>query len=538
MLRFAATVVNWVEAPHRGLTSRTARAPQVIAESYLPLLRNVLEHDLEALAAAALSAMLDLLLVFRDTASWNTPPQSFSASNVSGPFNLVFSCLAHSSPGVRGVAVEGLAKLLTAGRLRGAAVAEGEALTAAALLHFADDADGFGEAAAAQQCLAVFFAGFAGRHPSNAAAVARVVVPTMRHVLNAPAASRLGKVGPTHLGQYLLSLLEQPEPTVAAAASGTALAAAAAADAAYSLAAVELLLEAEACTDDATAARHLAKVLHAIPLVALVGGRQAGGAAVLGLAGRVLAGATDPTTRTALAKFLQAVGDEAAATGSGEVETVSAAAKALPPPRPAEEQEEAVRLALHGPVAGLFLPPGSVIETPARARKASAVGGAAAARRKRAPRAAAAASPASSADGDAHSLRRSTRCAHRRHLTSVPPSGSVSRPSCCLLAPHPLSFISLGLRVLLYHVRVEMIVRCCAHLVWGDSECSRFKAGGGGDHEQTVAAGCRVTRSVRGADAAKMEEAVDRLLEEEGRREEEGEDRGGEDPQDTEDDDE
>jgi hypothetical protein len=367
----------------------------------------VLEHDLEALAAASLSAMLDLLLVFRDTAPWNTPPQSFAAATApAGPFHLAFTCLTHSSPGVRGIAAEGVAKLLTAGRLRGAAAAEGEALAAAALLHFAEDADGSGDASAAQQCLAVFFAGFAGRHPSNAAAVARAVVPAMRHVLHAPAASRLGKVGPTHLGQYLLSLLEQPELPAAGAAAGTALAAAAAADAAYALAARELLLEVESCAEDAVAARHLAKVLHAIPLVALVGGRQAGGAAVLGLTGRVLAGATDSATRTALSKFLQAVGDEAAATAGGG--GTEAAAKALPPPRPAEEQEEAARLAVHGPVAGLFLPPGSVAETPARARKASAVGGAAAARRKRAPRAAAA-SPASSADGEAQSLRRSTR---------------------------------------------------------------------------------------------------------------------------------
>ncbi len=380
----------------------------MIAESYLPLLRNVLQHDLEALAAAALSAMLDLLLVFRDTAPWNTPPQSFASSGAAGPFDLAFSCLAHSSPGVRGVAAEGVAKLLTAGRLRGAVAAEGEALAAAALLHFAEDADGSGDVMAAQQCLAVFFAGFAGRHSSNAAAVARAVVPAMRHVLNAPAASRLGKVGPTHLGQYLLSLLEQPEQLTTGAAAGSALAAAS--DAAYTLAARELLLEVEACAEDAVAARHLAKVLHAIPLVALVGGRQAVGVTVLGLAGRVLAGATDPATRTALAKFVQAVGDEAAAAGSGGAEEIPAASKELPPPRSAEEQEEAARIALHGPVAGLFLPPGSVVETPARARKASSVGGAAAGRRKRAPRAAAA-SPASSADGDSHSLRRSTRCA-------------------------------------------------------------------------------------------------------------------------------
>jgi hypothetical protein len=48
---------------------------------------------------------------------------------------------------------------------------------------------------------------------------------------------------------------------------------------------------------------------------------------------------------------------------------------------------------------------------------------------------------------------------------------------------------------------------------------------------------CRATRSVRGADAAKTDEAVDRLLEEEGKREEEEAGQVGEDPQDTEDDD-
>ncbi len=43
---------------------------------------------------------------------------------------------------------------------------------------------------------------------------------------------------------------------------------------------------------------------------------------------------------------------------------------------------------------------------------------------------------------------------------------------------------------------------------------------------------------MRGADAAKIEAAVDRLLEEEGMRETAGEEQGGEDPQETEDEDE
>jgi hypothetical protein len=382
---------------------------QVIAESYLPLLHNVLQHDLDELAAAALSAMLDFLLIFRDSAPWNTPPTSFAtpksadAAPLPCLFSTAFSALGHSSPAVRGVAAEGVAKLLTAGRLRGAAAAEGEALAAAVLLHFVEDGADGGETAkesvAMQQCLAVFLAGFCARQPSNYAVVARAVVPAVRHAMHAPAASRLARVGATHLGQYLLSLLEPGEP---AAGAPQELVAAAAADAAYGAAARELLLELEASADDAAASRHLAKILHAIPLEALAAGRTGGYAGVLGLAGRVLGGVRDAATRTALSKFIQAVG-EAAGPSESEDAPAPAPSEALPPPVAEEEHEEAVRGAVHGPVAALFTPPGAAVATPARARKASAGG---TARKKKAAPAATAASPS---DGEGSSLRRSGR---------------------------------------------------------------------------------------------------------------------------------
>ena len=386
----------------------------MIAESYLPLLCNVLHHDLDALAAAALSAMLDLLLIFRDTAPWNTPPTTFVKTAADGQqaaaglFQTSFSALAHPSAAVRGVAAEGVAKLLTAGRFRGAAeAAEGDALAAAVLLHFAEDVDSAGEPAketlGMQQCLAVFFAGFARQHPSNAAAIGRAVVPAMRCVMHAPAGSRLSRVGATHLGQYLLSLLEPPEATTGGPDEAAAAATAAAPDAAYAAAAAELLLELEASVDDdAAVGRHLSKVLHAIPLVALVSGRSAGYCSVLKLAERVLGAAKDAATRTALAKFIKAVGDAADAADPESERAV----RPLPEPTMTAEHEERVRRAVQGPVAELFNPPGAAAATPVRARKPSA--GGTAQRKKKAAARSAAASPASS-DGEAPALRRSTR---------------------------------------------------------------------------------------------------------------------------------
>lgn len=350
--------------------------------------------------------MLDFLLIFRDSAQWNTPPESFSASisEDSSPslFRIAFNSLAHPSSAVRAVAAEGIAKLLTAGRFRGAARAEGETLIAAALLHFVEDAAADGgelstESVAMQQCLAVFFAGFSGRHPSNAAAIARAVVPAVRHALHAPPASRLARVGATHLGQYLLSLLEPAEQAVGAPTE----LAASASDAAYTLVAKELLLELEASTDDAPSGRHLAKILHAIPLVALGGGKPTGYGTVLGLAGRALEAVKDGATRTALSKFIQAVGDTAAS-AAPEDASPAPSTDAIPPPVAEGEHEEALRRAVHGPVAALFTPPGVVVATPARARKPSA--GGTVARKKKA-----AASPAVSTDGDGPMLRRSGR---------------------------------------------------------------------------------------------------------------------------------
>jgi len=196
---------------------------ELVAGSYMPLFVKVLKYDSPALQVTALSAIMDALLIFRQS-SWNAVPAQLNTAysvpgdvgerqdktdgtpeDTSSIWNLVFSCLHHASSGVRGTAAEGLGKLVLAGRIVSSKV-EHQLLLALTLLYFSpmSEAD-----VQLRQCLAVFFPAFANKDQSNALALAHLVFPALKHVGAAPKPSPLSKVNALQLGQYLLSVMDE-----------------------------------------------------------------------------------------------------------------------------------------------------------------------------------------------------------------------------------------------------------------------------------------------------------------------------------------
>ena len=201
---------------------------ELVAGSYMPLFVKVLKYDSPALQVTALSAIMDALLIFRQS-SWNAVPKQLNTAyavpgagggaadkegedkadatpeDTSSIWNLVFSCLHHPSSGVRGTAAEGLGKLVLAGRIVSSKV-EHQLLLALALLYFSPMSESDVQL---RQCLAVFFPAFANKEQSNALALAHLVFPALKHVGAAPKTSPLSKVNALQLGQYLLSVMDE-----------------------------------------------------------------------------------------------------------------------------------------------------------------------------------------------------------------------------------------------------------------------------------------------------------------------------------------
>jgi len=198
-----------------------------VAGSYIPLFVKVLKYDTELLQVTALSAMMDALLIFRQS-SWNAVPaqlntaytvpgEASGASDVqedssqapaddnSSVWNLVFSCLHHSSSGVRGVAAEGLCKLVLGGRILSSKV-EQQLLLALTLLYFSPMSESDVQL---RQCLAIFFPAFAAKDQANALVLAHLAVPALKHIGAAPKTSPLSKVNALQVGQYLLSVMDE-----------------------------------------------------------------------------------------------------------------------------------------------------------------------------------------------------------------------------------------------------------------------------------------------------------------------------------------
>ena len=200
-----------------------------VAGSYMPLFVKVLKHDSDKLKVTALSAVMDALLIFRQS-SWNHVPAQLDTAYVvpgedvpategdeaagqdneaskdkSSVWNLVFSCLHHDVPGVRGVAAEGLAKLVLGGRIINSKP-EQQLLLALTLLYFSPLSE---DDAQLRQCLAIFFPAFAAKDSANALALARLAMPTLKHIAAAPKGSQLAKVSALQVGQYLLSVMDE-----------------------------------------------------------------------------------------------------------------------------------------------------------------------------------------------------------------------------------------------------------------------------------------------------------------------------------------
>ena len=196
-----------------------------VAGSYMPLFVKVLKHDSEALQVTALSSMMDALLIFRQS-SWNAVPKQLNTeftvpgetaseghkdgvedgeTDTSSVWNLVFSCLHHPSSGVRGIAAEGLAKLVLGGRIVSSKV-EQQLLLALTLLYFSPLSE---SDAQLRQCLAIFFPAFAAKDPANALSLAHLAFPALKHIAAAPKASPLSKVNALQVGQYLLSVMDE-----------------------------------------------------------------------------------------------------------------------------------------------------------------------------------------------------------------------------------------------------------------------------------------------------------------------------------------
>ena len=125
--------------------------------------------------------------------------------DTSSIWNLVFSCLDHPSPGVRGIAAEGLAKLVLGGRVVSSKV-EQQLLLALTLLYFSPLSE---SDAQLRQCLAIFFPAFAAKDPANALSLAHLTFPALKHIAAAPKASPLSRVNALQVGQYLLSVMDE-----------------------------------------------------------------------------------------------------------------------------------------------------------------------------------------------------------------------------------------------------------------------------------------------------------------------------------------
>jgi condensin complex subunit 3 len=181
-----------------------------VAGSYMPLFVKVLKHDCDNLKVTALSAIMDALLVFRQS-SWNAVPAQLNAAytlpyevedktdaennsgdagnDTSSVWNLVFSCLHHASCGVRSVAAEGLAKLVLGGRIVSSKV-EQQLLLALTLLYFSPLSE---PDVQLRQCLAIFFPAFAAKEHANAMTLAHLTLPALKHIAAAPKSSPLAK---------------------------------------------------------------------------------------------------------------------------------------------------------------------------------------------------------------------------------------------------------------------------------------------------------------------------------------------------------